>query len=81
MFHRRMIEKEGIWRRAVSSHLEPGGGLKVTNLGGAAKVFREGITAVCKGVVPDASRPHVTEPPLLKIGSKALIIYNYIYNL
>jgi len=38
-------------------------------------------TAVCKGVVPDASGPHVAEPPLLKIGSKALIIYSYIYNL
>ncbi len=37
-------------------------------------------TAVCKGVVPDASRPHVAEPPLLKIGGKALIIYRYIYN-
>ncbi len=38
-------------------------------------------TAVCKGVFPDASGPHVAEPPLLKIGSKALIIYSYIYNL
>ncbi len=38
-------------------------------------------TAVCKGVIPDASGLYVAEPPLLKIGSKALIIYSYIYNL
>ncbi len=41
----------------------------------------ESYTVLCKGVVPDASGLHVVEPPLLKIGSKALIIYSYIYNL
>jgi len=29
----------------------------------------------------DASGPHVAEDPPLEIGSKALIIYNYLYNL
>jgi len=30
---------------------------------------------------PDASGPHIAEAPLLKISSKALIMYIYYYNL